>query len=120
MKFNFERIEQYLIDTTLIGKPLIDLEIRKFDYANESRMSGALQALRQKIPQLELTAGNYTSPSRSSFFLLFFLLFLWLLIGISDVKNIILKDLGGVGHFRRCSHVLEICVGFLAATGNPS
>eukprot|EP00026_Physarum_polycephalum_P000277 Phypoly_transcript_00277.p1 GENE.Phypoly_transcript_00277~~Phypoly_transcript_00277.p1 ORF type:complete len:1647 (+),score=288.14 Phypoly_transcript_00277:317-4942(+) len=90
IKFNFERIEQYLIDTTLIGKPLIDLEIRKFDYANESRMSGALQALRQKIPQLELTA---------------------------EVKNIILKDLGGVGHFRRCSHVLEICVGFLAATG---
>lgn len=57
IKFNFERIEQHLIDTILIGKPLIDLEIRKFDYANESRMSGALQALRQKIPQVELTSG---------------------------------------------------------------
>ncbi len=69
------------------------MEIRKFDYANESRMSGALQALRQKIPQLELAEG---------------------------VKDIILKDLGGIAHFRRCAQVLEICVGFLAATGNPS
>lgn len=35
-----------------------------------------------------------------------------------DVKNIILKDLGGVAQYRRCAHVIEICIGFLAATGN--
>lgn len=35
----------------------------------------------------------------------------------ADVKNIILKDLGGVAQYRRCALVLEICIGFLAATG---
>jgi len=89
--FNFERIEQHVIDTILSGKPFIDLEIRKFDFANESRITGALQNLKQKITQLELTA---------------------------DVKAAILKNLGGVNHIRRCLHVIEICIGFLAATGN--
>jgi len=88
--FNFERIEQHLIDSVLIGKPLIDLEIRKFNFANETRITGALQNLRQKIPQLEL---------------------------LTEVKAMIMKDLGGVTHVRRCLSILEICMGFLAATG---
>eukprot|EP01113_Clastostelium_recurvatum_P024456 TRINITY_DN291_c1_g1_i3.p1 TRINITY_DN291_c1_g1~~TRINITY_DN291_c1_g1_i3.p1 ORF type:complete len:1639 (-),score=510.17 TRINITY_DN291_c1_g1_i3:36-4808(-) len=90
VNIQYDRIEQHLIDEVLVGRPLINMEVRTFDYSNESRLTGALGHLRQRIPQLELTP---------------------------DAKQAIMKDLGGLGRVRNAMHVLEICVGFLAATG---
>eukprot|EP01094_Clydonella_sp_ATCC50884_P029605 TRINITY_DN9326_c0_g1_i1.p1 TRINITY_DN9326_c0_g1~~TRINITY_DN9326_c0_g1_i1.p1 ORF type:complete len:2486 (-),score=415.42 TRINITY_DN9326_c0_g1_i1:106-7416(-) len=88
--FNMELIEQHLVDSILAGKPLIDFEVRTFSFTNETRITGALSALRLKIPQTELPL---------------------------ETKKKILSELQETGRVRHTLELLEVCIGFLAATG---
>lgn len=90
LRYNLEQIEQHLVDTILSGKPFIELEVRKFSFTNETRITGALISLRGKIPQAELP---------------------------TDVKKQILDELQRIGGVRRAMEVLEVCISFLSATG---
>jgi hypothetical protein len=89
VRYNFPRIEQHLIDTILSGKPLIDLEVRKFNFSNETLMAGTLLSLKAQIHQIELPG---------------------------ELKEKIVEDLGALSRLRNCKHQLEICMGFLAVT----
>jgi len=88
--YNFENIEQYLIDTILSGKPYIDLHMKKFNFANETRKTGALSNLKFRIPQIELPI---------------------------DIKARILQELSTPQSLRNCLQILEICIGFILASG---
>jgi len=91
ISYNFAAIEQYLMDQVLSGKPFIDLELRKFSFANEARMSGALTAVRHRIPQIELTP---------------------------ELKDAIAKELSESPQLlQACLQALEVVVGFLSSMG---
>ena len=87
--YNWSRIEKHIIDRVLSGKPFIDLTLRKFTFANETRMSGALSNLKSRIPQSELT---------------------------TDDKSKIIKELGTLQNIKKLKNIVEICIGFLSAT----
>jgi hypothetical protein len=89
--YNFERIEQHIIDTILAGKPQIDLEVRRFTYTNETRVVGAISIVRELIPQVPLS---------------------------EEVKTKIKQELGSnAQHTSKVMHLLEVCIGFLSAMG---
>ena len=91
--YNWSRIENHIIDRVLSGKPFIDLELRKFTFSNETRMSGALSNLKNTIPQSEL------SPN--------------------DISKII-QELGSIYNIKKLKNTIEICIGFLSATNSSS
>jgi len=88
--YDWLRIEQHLIDRILSGKPFIDLELRKFAFSNETRITGALANVRQRIHQSELSL---------------------------DHKLTIIKELGTLQNIKKCKNIVEICIGFLSTTG---
>jgi len=89
--YNFERIQQHIIDTILAGKPQINLEVRRFTYTNETRVVGAISLVKDLVPQVALT---------------------------EDIKSKIKYELGNNLHqTNKVMRLLEICIGFLAATG---
>jgi hypothetical protein len=55
------------MDQVLLGKPFVDLELRKFSFANEARISGALAAVRHRIPQIELVPETKEAISKEVF-----------------------------------------------------
>jgi len=54
VRYDFAELEHYLSDEVLSGKPFLELEVAKFPFAGETRLSGALAALRARIPQTQL------------------------------------------------------------------
>jgi len=65
--------------------------VRRFTYTNETRVVGAISLVKDLIPQLPLT---------------------------EDIKSKIKSELGNnVHHTNKVMRLLEICIGFLAATG---
>eukprot|EP01124_Arcella_intermedia_P034928 TRINITY_DN8767_c0_g1_i1.p1 TRINITY_DN8767_c0_g1~~TRINITY_DN8767_c0_g1_i1.p1 ORF type:complete len:3649 (-),score=794.98 TRINITY_DN8767_c0_g1_i1:25-9951(-) len=90
--YNFKRIEQYVIDTILAGKPQIDLEVRRFTYTNEARVLGSLALVKDVITQAPLT---------------------------EDMKTKLKQELGSNLHLtNKVLRLLEICIGFITATGS--
>jgi len=93
ISYDFERIEQYIIDRFLTGKPQIDLELKKFEFANEARVTGALNNIKQKIKQEKIS---------------------------EDLKMKISQDLTTPQQINRVKRTLEIAIGFLSATGGST
>jgi len=91
--YDFDRIQQYIIDTFLTGIPQIDLEVRRFEFANEARVTGALNNLKQKIKQSKLT---------------------------EDMRQKILQDLSSLQQKNRVKRLLEVAIGFLSSTGGST
>jgi hypothetical protein len=85
--YDFKNAEIYLLDL-FAGKPLIQLEVRMFQYSNAE--AGSTYALRQKVKQEALT---------------------------KEMMQAILKELNSTNRARACLELLETCVSFLQATG---
>jgi hypothetical protein len=85
--YDFKNAEIYLLDL-FSGKPLIQLEVRLFQYSNTE--AGSTYALRQKVKQEPLT---------------------------KEMMQAVLKELGTTSRARACLELLETCVSFLQATG---
>jgi len=91
--YDFGRIQQYIIDTFLTGVPQVDLEVRRFEFSNETRVTGALNNLKQKIKQTKLT---------------------------EDMRQKILQDLSSLQQINRVKRLLEVAIGFLSSTGGST
>jgi len=87
VSYDFKNAEIYLLDL-FSGKPLIQLEVRMFQYSNTE--AGSTYALRQKVKQEPLH---------------------------KEMQTAILKELGSTSRARACLELLETCVSFLQATG---
>ncbi len=85
--YDFKNAEIYLLDL-FAGKPLIQLEVRMFQYSNAE--AGSTYALRQKVKQEALS---------------------------KEMMQSILKELTTTSRARACLELLETCVSFLQATG---
>lgn len=86
--YDFKNAEQYLMDVFFSSKPLIDLEVRMFQYTNGE--SEGVSLLRQKVSQELLD---------------------------KETMDQILKELGSKTEARKCMELLETCISFLQATG---
>jgi len=93
ISYDFARIEQYIVDSFFAGKPQIDLEVRRFEFSNEARVTGALFNLKQKIKQTKLS---------------------------EDMKQKILQDLPSLQQINRVKKLLEVAIGFLSSTGGST
>eukprot|EP01130_Rhizamoeba_saxonica_P005883 TRINITY_DN2328_c0_g2_i1.p1 TRINITY_DN2328_c0_g2~~TRINITY_DN2328_c0_g2_i1.p1 ORF type:complete len:3185 (-),score=755.13 TRINITY_DN2328_c0_g2_i1:18-8699(-) len=93
ISYDFARIEQYIIDNFLAGKPQINLNLKRFSFANETRKTGVLSSLNQKIEQINLT---------------------------EDLKEKILQDMSSLAHIHEVMRILEVTIGFLSATGGTN
>jgi len=93
ISYDFGRIQQYIIDTFLTGIPQIDLEVRRFEFSNEARVTGSLNNLKQKIKQTKLT---------------------------EDMRQKILQDLPSLQQINRVKRLLEVAIGFLSSTGGST
>jgi len=90
--YDFKNAEQYLLDVYFTGKPLIDIEMRMFQFANEVGTFNTT-LLKQKVAQEPLPG---------------------------DIATAILKDLGSPAAARKALELLETCVSFLQATGGTT
>jgi len=92
LTYDFKNAEQYLLDVYFTGKPLINIEMRMFQFANEA---GALSTalLKQKVAQEALPR---------------------------DIQTAILKELGSPSQGRKALELLETCIQFLQATGGAA
>jgi hypothetical protein len=88
--YDYERTEQWLLDTILSGKPQLDLEVKQFEFANEARITGSLSVLGSKIKQEKLP---------------------------EDLVEKILKESSSLQQLNSVKRILEIAIGFLSATG---
>eukprot|EP01126_Amoeba_proteus_P061778 TRINITY_DN8326_c0_g1_i7.p1 TRINITY_DN8326_c0_g1~~TRINITY_DN8326_c0_g1_i7.p1 ORF type:complete len:725 (-),score=162.17 TRINITY_DN8326_c0_g1_i7:105-2279(-) len=91
LKYNFQRIEQHIIDTILEGKPQIELHLKRFSFADETRVTGAINKLKEKIPQTTLSDTIATKTLSA------------LVNNLAKINSIL--------------RTLEICVSFLSSTG---
>jgi len=85
--YDFKNAELYLLDI-FSGKPVIQLEVRMFQYSN-TEGAGSYN-LKQKVEQVALH---------------------------KDQGQNILKELGSISKARACLELLETCISFLQATG---
>ena len=89
--YNFARIEQHVFDNVLSSKPMVEPEVRKFNFADEIRATGRMALLAQHIGQEDLPG---------------------------PLQQKLEHELSGSpSTMRKCLQVLEICVGFLGSTG---
>jgi len=86
--YDFKNAEQYLMDVFFSSKPLVDLEVRMFQYTSAENEGVSL--LRQKVSQELLD---------------------------KETMDQILKELGSKTEARKCMELLETCISFLQATG---
>jgi len=89
--YDFKAAEQYLLDVYFMGKPLIELTVRMFQYANADQ--GSSMGLREKVKQEFLT---------------------------QDTEHKILAELGSQSVARTCLELLDTCISFLMAAGDQS
>jgi hypothetical protein len=89
--YDFKAAEQYLLDVYFTGKPLIELNLRMFQFANQDNGSGF--GLKEKVKQELLSA---------------------------ETESKILAELGSQSVARSCLELLETCISFLMATGDQS
>lgn len=89
--YNFKNAEAYIFERYLNSKPVMDLEVRMFEFKNEQHMGDGLGALRTKVTQELLPR---------------------------DIQTSIVTDMdGGAAAASSCLELLETCVIFLSATG---
>ena len=98
-KFDYQRVEQFIVNKYLSGKPKIKLELENFTFLNETRYSsgfgqvgGPVSELKSKIKQVELP---------------------------TDMKQAIVSELRGgetsLDLFQSCIRQIEECISFLQA-----
>lgn len=89
--YNFKNAEAYIFERYLNSKPVMDLEVRMFEFKNEQHIGDGLGALRSKVAQEPLPR---------------------------DIQTSIVTDMdGGAAAAASCLELLETCVSFLSVTG---
>lgn len=88
--YDFKHAEQMLLDRYFAMKPVVDVEMRMFEFANEQRQAGGTASLKQKVPQEPLPR---------------------------DLQRSILADLASPSNAQACLEVLDTAISFLQATG---
>jgi len=92
--YDLAKAEQYLIETYLTGKPVVNLELRMFEFSSDVGSIGAsLKALHDKLDQ------EVMPP---------------------DVEQATKRELNNPADAARCKELVEVAVSFLAATGGDS
>jgi len=92
--YDLSKAEFYLIERFLNGKPVIDLELRMFEFSSDvSSVGSALLTLQSKLEQEQL------SP---------------------DIEQAARRELSHPSAAARCKELVELALSFLAATGGDS
>eukprot|EP00457_Paulinella_chromatophora_P000419 gb/GEZN01000419.1/.p1 GENE.gb/GEZN01000419.1/~~gb/GEZN01000419.1/.p1 ORF type:complete len:1217 (-),score=225.46 gb/GEZN01000419.1/:414-4064(-) len=92
LQYDFRNAEQYLLDVYFTGKPVIEIEMRAFQFANElGTITTTL--LKQKVQQVPLSKPD---------------------------QAVILRELGNPSAGRRALELLETCIQIIQTTGGST
>eukprot|EP00656_Telonema_subtile_P027205 TRINITY_DN2923_c0_g1_i1.p1 TRINITY_DN2923_c0_g1~~TRINITY_DN2923_c0_g1_i1.p1 ORF type:complete len:2755 (-),score=765.54 TRINITY_DN2923_c0_g1_i1:91-8355(-) len=92
--YDLEKAERYLIEKSLSGKPVIDLELRMFEFSSDiSSIGTALLTLKDKLDQEPLPP---------------------------DAEQAARRELANPAAASKCKELVEVALSFLAATGGDT